>query len=490
MIMRFMRQKFHLWVFWTLVVVLAIGLVLPGVGIGQNMDAVAVVGKDRVSLDEYNKVLSQSLEAERSRLGGELSEADAARLRKNTLNDLINEKLALQGLKELGLSISDQEVRQTLMNEPQFRDPQTGQFDQNRYNQFLNAQTERGMDYKQTEALIAKSLQLSRGRVFFNNSIRLSPQEIDQALKGYHRRARASLLVWDYKAIQASIKPGEDELRTYYAENRKRWAKADEIKARHILIKADALVGTAMAKAKADELYRLAKNGEDFAKLAEKNSQDEASAKRGGDLGYFGRGQMVAEFEAKAFALKQGEIGEPVLSQFGWHIIKKEGSKAGFEPTFENTRAKALEDYAGEKARKQAREMSARAANLIKQGKPLAEAAKETQARLSTSAWFGAGEKSLVPGLGDSSNLADELLFLGKGETLEGPVHVEKGIVLGGITEEQAGSLPKAEKLAEAGTKVKSRLRQQKAAALYEGWLIGLKDKFKVVDRYEKMFGN
>ena len=57
MIMRFMREKFHLWVFWSLVVVLAVGLVLPGVGIGKDRDAVAMVGKDKVSLDEFNRVL-------------------------------------------------------------------------------------------------------------------------------------------------------------------------------------------------------------------------------------------------------------------------------------------------------------------------------------------------------------------------------------------------------------------------------------------------
>lgn len=97
-----------------------------------------------------------------------------------------------------------------------------------------------------------------------------------------------------------------------------RQADKDSVRASHILV-AD--------KTKADQLLAQIKAGADFAQLAKDNSTDTGSKEKGGDLGYFGRGMMVAPFEAAAFA-NDGLVVEPVLSQFGYHIIKVTGSKS------------------------------------------------------------------------------------------------------------------------------------------------------------------
>jgi foldase protein PrsA len=86
---------------------------------------------------------------------------------------------------------------------------------------------------------------------------------------------------------------------------------------------------TGVAKKKADELYAKAKAGEDFAKLATENSQDPGSAANGGDLGYFGKGKMVPEFETAAFAANVGDIVGPVKTVYGYHIIKITDKKDG-----------------------------------------------------------------------------------------------------------------------------------------------------------------
>lgn len=109
------------------------------------------------------------------------------------------------------------------------------------------------------------------------------------------------------KAAIKDVEATEEEMKEYY-ENYK-----PEIQARHILI-AD--------KETAEEVKKKLDDGEDFAKVAEEYSTDTASAANGGDLGWFGAGQMVAEFEEAAYALEVDEISDPVESQHGFHIIQ------------------------------------------------------------------------------------------------------------------------------------------------------------------------
>jgi parvulin-like peptidyl-prolyl isomerase len=87
----------------------------------------------------------------------------------------------------------------------------------------------------------------------------------------------------------------------------------DKIKCSHILVEKESV---------AKEILEKIKNGEDFSKLAMEYSKD-GSRRRGGDLGYFGRGMMVKEFENAAFKLKKGEVSGIIKTQFGYHIIKR-----------------------------------------------------------------------------------------------------------------------------------------------------------------------
>ncbi|MBR1929432.1 MAG: peptidylprolyl isomerase [Paludibacteraceae bacterium] len=103
-----------------------------------------------------------------------------------------------------------------------------------------------------------------------------------------------------------------------------------EIRASHIMMQTPRGVDSIaqIAKEKIDSLYKELEAGADFAKMAFENSQDRGSAMRGGDLGWFGKGQMVPEFEKAAFALtKEGELSEPIHSQYGWHIIRLAGRR-------------------------------------------------------------------------------------------------------------------------------------------------------------------
>ena len=136
----------------------------------------------------------------------------------------------------------------------------------------------------------------------------------------------------------------EEDAKKYYSENKSKFETPEQVRASHILIKphtndpnADPNQAKATARAKAQDLLKQIKGGADFAELARDNS-DCPSSKRGGDLNFFGRGQMVPAFEKAAFALKAGEVSDIVETQFGYHIIKLTDHKDANVTTFEQAK--------------------------------------------------------------------------------------------------------------------------------------------------------
>ena len=124
------------------------------------------------------------------------------------------------------------------------------------------------------------------------------------------------------------------QARNIYTAHPERFALAEQVHARHILIAGK----DASARTQAEEVLKQLRAGSDFAELAKKYSADKGSAARGGDLGYFPRGKMVAEFEQAAFALKDGQVSDLVPSQFGLHIIQVLGSKPASETPIKDVR--------------------------------------------------------------------------------------------------------------------------------------------------------
>jgi len=123
--------------------------------------------------------------------------------------------------------------------------------------------------------------------------------------------------------VAGVIEVTDEQMAEHFAENLDAYGTEEQVKTSHILVETAEL---------AESLLVEIEGGADFAELAKEHSTDPGSAVNGGDLPWFGRGMMVAEFEAAAFALEIGEISGVVESQFGFHIIKKEDYKEAYQP--------------------------------------------------------------------------------------------------------------------------------------------------------------
>ncbi|RKT44145.1 peptidyl-prolyl cis-trans isomerase C [Thiocapsa rosea] len=142
--------------------------------------------------------------------------------------------------------------------------------------------------------------------------------------------------------VVSNIEITDAQLKAFYEENPEAFSKPESMRASHILIGVDAGTGAEekeIAKRKADEILDKLKSGADFAELAKSESTC-PSAQQGGDLGEFGRGQMVAPFESAAFGLEPGDLSEVVETQFGYHIIKAVGKNAAGVVPFEEVKGR------------------------------------------------------------------------------------------------------------------------------------------------------
>lgn len=148
------------------------------------------------------------------------------------------------------------------------------------------------------------------------------------------------------------------ESRAFYDQNARMFEKPEQIQARHILIKMEGDVTEeqkAEARAKIEMVRKKAIDGEEFAALASEYSEGPSRAK-GGDLGYFSRGQMVKPFDDAAFALEPGKISEVVETQFGYHIIEVTDRQPASVVSYETAQAQIVERLKQEKSRREIRQ--------------------------------------------------------------------------------------------------------------------------------------
>ena len=382
-----MRKHAGSWMIKVILFAIVIVFVFWGVGSFKNRQAskVATVNGEQISVSDFQRTYNNMIEQYRQRFGSSLNDGmiKMLQLKKQAVDQLVNRAILLQEADKLGLKVSNAEVAESIMQIPVFQN--NGAFDNHRYIQILSQlhltpeefeveQKDNLLGQKLTRVIVgAAKVSEAEAREWYdwkNASVNISyalfdPNRYtditpsDEQINDYFEKnkdayktdpmVKVRYVVFDPMNYMDQVTAEEDEISDYYDAHEDEFKTEKTVEARHILIKVapDADEKTDQeARAKAEEIVKLAKAGQDFAELAKTHSEG-PSKDSGGYLGKFTKSQMVKPFADKAFSMAAGEIGDPVKTQFGWHVIKVESIEEASTKTLEQSRetiAKAIKE--------------------------------------------------------------------------------------------------------------------------------------------------
>jgi len=302
-------------------------------------------------------------------------------LRQTALQQLIDQTLINRQAAHLGLHISDDELIHVIGSQTAFQ--VDGRFNLKKYDEVLreNDLEPSAFESKTRDRILADTM-----RQMITQAVQVSQDEVRNDFNRFGEKLSLAYIKFPYSDFTAHVNPSEQQLVKYYDGNRDQFRAPERIKlefirydpsvlganqtpspqdieanyernlntqfshpeqarARHILVAAPSDASPAeraAAKAKAEALLQKVKSGADFAKLAKLYSDDPGTKDRGGELGYFARGEMVKPFEDAAFRLSPGQI-TLVQSQYGYHVLQLEEIKKAGQDTLEEAKPKIIE---------------------------------------------------------------------------------------------------------------------------------------------------
>ena len=472
---------------WIVIGAVSIPFVLFGIeGLtGSELAAVATVD-DRfiepieVRRAEYNLVQFYR-NAYRDQFTPEVQKS--LNLRAQALDGLVDRTVLLNQTQKLGIVIGDAELRDAIISDPSFLSD--GRFDPQFYKRVVTSGLRLTVpDYEQTrrqdlaiqrlqqvvedgvildEAVVRDAvLAGAEKRTFRYVTLETSKFELEanvddeEALQATYEankfkyqipeRVKATLLLATPEAFDADIEIPEEEALAFYEENKdSRFTQPFEMRARHILIKVDAGAddeAKAEARERIDEIAQRARDGEDFEALARESSEDPGSAASGGDLGFFGKGRMVPEFEEAAFGLGPAEMSEVVESPFGFHLIRAEEVREERVKPFDEMREEIVNELKLEAGSKKAEEAAEAAQTALNEGKDLQGVATEYGLTVVEPEPFA--RNAMILEVGRSFPLANALFGLEAGSYTDA-VDVEGKWVIGRLDEKIPPTIPPLE---------------------------------------------
>jgi peptidyl-prolyl cis-trans isomerase D len=328
---------------WIIIVVLFIGGFLLAQTSGllgrapvTNTTPVARVNGEDILASTWYQATQNLEQDETQRSTQPISLDERQRLMDQAYDQLVSDALLRQEYRRRGITVSDDEILQAARYSPppqlmQAPDLQTdGQFDPAKYQRFLTSPLakQNGLlfqleQYYRTEIPKEKLFDQVATDVY------VSDEQLWRRFQDTHDTAQVSFVAFEPERIpDSAVRVSDDEVRAYYDTHKKMFDRPGTAKVSVIIVpRAVSAADSAAVRTHALALRARILGGEKFADVARAESADSVSAANGGSLGKGAKGRFVAPFETAAFALKPGEISQPVLTQFGYHLIKVDARK-------------------------------------------------------------------------------------------------------------------------------------------------------------------
>ena len=478
----------------------------PGGPAGEDQSAeAAIVNGKAIAFNDFQTTYSNLYQVYQNIYQDQFTPAleKQLKLAEKTLDSLIDQVLLQDEAERQQIEISGKELVDAIANIPAFQE--NGVFSKDRYLQVLAYQR---LSSEQFEAMQRSELITTKVREQLQAGVTVTDEEIDEEFRNNNEKVNLNYVSLTPASFEKKVKVTDEALATYFAEQQEvfrtpemvslrylqfvperyldevtfdenelekyhrrhldQFEILEKIKASHILIKVDEGTDETVReekKAFAEKLLEEVKSGKDFAELARVNSDDAASAVKGGNLGYFTRGSMVKPFEQAAFNMKPGDISEVVETTFGYHIIKVEEYTEPGVRSLEESMDEVKAGLRQEKAKQLAFEKAMDAYNINRKTGDLEAAATSNGLGLKESGLFA--RDGYIDGIGSNAEIINAAHLLEE-NTLAKPVATDDGIILFALKERVASHIPELDEvkdLVTASYQATEAVKLAKAAA-------------------------
>lgn len=493
------------WLKWSLALVVVAFVLLyipqewladPSAGAGPGAVVASVDGRD-ITAAGFRRVYFQQMQAYRSAYGGNMDERLLKQLGidRRIVQQMIEEEAALAEADKLGIEASNAEVKARIAALPGFQE--NGQFvGEKRYIEILNMQNP-PLRPSEFQEQVRRSIIVEKLQGALTDWITVSDREVDDEYRRRNEKVKLAVVSFPADKYRDGLAVGDDEIAKHfeanknsyripekrkvryamvdmqairqrttvrpeeakrqYDDNIQQYSTPEQVRASHILLKTEGKDDAAVKK-QAEALLAKAKGGADFAKLATENTEEDAGKTRGGDLDFFGKGQMVPEFEQAAWSLQPGQIHATVVkTQFGYHVIKVTDRRAASTKPFEEVRPQIEDQIKWERAQTEAQRLADELAPQLKKPADLDTIAKTRGLTVGDSNLFSREEP--IAGIGLSPAAAERAFGMKDGEVSEA-IRTPQGFVFLTVTGRQDAYVPKLE---EVKPRVREDVLKQKA---------------------------